>query len=136
MAYATQADILEQLPEADLIGLTDDLNLGEIDQGVVERAIADAGALIDSYIHGRYPGPLSPVPPVLRRLTVDLATYDLFSRRSIIGCPEIRKDRHKAALALLDRLADGRVTLGVEAPAPASSGLTAEMVISTTARGF
>lgn len=140
MLYAVKADILEQLPESDLIGLTDDPGTGEVDDSVVDRAIADAAALIESYIHGRYPAPLDPVPPVIRRIAVDLAIYDLFSRRSM-DCPEIRKDRHKAAMSLLDRLADGRVTLGVETPAPASSSHTAEMtgsdsVFSGGNRGF
>ncbi|OGB82020.1 MAG: hypothetical protein A2496_05300 [Burkholderiales bacterium RIFOXYC12_FULL_60_6] len=133
MSYATLADILEQLPEADLIGLTDDLGIGEVNQGAVDRAIADADSMIDSYIQARYPAPLSPVPSSIRRIAVDLAVYDLHSRRGSLEIPEPRKDRHKAALRFLEQLAEGKLTLGVAASAPAES--IAE-IVSSSERGF
>jgi len=121
--YATLADILEQLPESDLIGLTDDIGVGEVDRGPVDRAIADAASLIDSYTQIRYPSALSPVvPPAIRRIAVDLAIYDLYSRRSL-DCPEIRKDRHRAAIRLLEQIADGRISLGVATSDPVGENL-------------
>ncbi|MHB8808963.1 MAG: gp436 family protein [Desulfobulbaceae bacterium] len=141
MTYATKADILEQLPEADLIALTDDTGTGEADQSVVDRSLADADAQVDAYVQARYQVPLSPVPPAIRRIAVDLAVYDLFSRRSI-DCPDLRKDRHKAAVGFLEQVVDGRITLGAGTAAAGGDNLAVmegggqELTTRTTMRGY
>lgn len=127
MAYCTQEDILEQLPLADLLGLTDDTGIGVVDASVVARAIADADATIDAHCQGRYTVPLSPVPAMLRRLSVDLALYNLYSRRAEFELPEVRRDRNQAAIRFLERVAAGQILLGVSTPAPTTSGNAVEV---------
>jgi phage gp36-like protein len=114
MAYCTQADIEEQLSEDELIQLTDDAGLGSVDTTVVDRAIADADDEINSYLQERYTVPLSPVPGLVRKLSVDLAIYNLYSRRDIEA--PVRTQRYEADVKLLKSLAKGEASLGVEAP--------------------
>lgn len=114
MAYATLEDLLDQISEQDLTDLTDDTGAGAIDQDKVARAIADADAEIDAYCGVRHLVPLSPVPAVIRKLSVDLALYNLFARRGIV--PEDRKDRRDQALIFLRLVGSGKVTLGADDP--------------------
>jgi phage gp36-like protein len=116
MAYSTQVDILNQLEESILIQLTDDENTGVVNPTVMTRAIADADATIDSYCQGRYTIPLSPVPDKIRQISVDIAIYNLYSRRG--GAPEIRSERNKEALRFLENVAGGKITLGIEPEPP------------------
>lgn len=125
MAYATLADIQDQLSEAELIQLTDDAGTGEVDEDVAARAIADADAVIDGYIGMRTAVPLSAVPPILRTYSVDLAIYNLYSRRQD-SMPEVRKDRYAAAMKYLGWIAEGKISMGADDPdgnPPASSGI-------------
>lgn len=119
MAYCTQSDIEKQLPQAELVQLTDDDADGSPDTGVVDEAIAEADAEIDSYLARRYEVPLDPVPVLVKKLSVDLAIWNLYSRRSVDE--PIRKERYQAAVKLLQAIADGRATLGVD-PEPAGGG--------------
>jgi len=120
MAYSTKADILEQLDEDILIQLTDDDDLGTVDDDMVTRAIADADALIDSYCGTRYGVPLSSTPDIIRACSVDLAICNLYARRR--GVPEDRKQRCAERVSFLKDIATGKATLGSAAPAPSSDG--------------
>jgi len=115
MAYSTQSDLLEQISEDKLIQLTDDLDAGTIDADVITRAIADADAQIDSYCGTRYEVPLSPVPVVVRKLSVDIAIYNLYARRK--GVPEDRQKRFEDAIRFLKDVSKGIATLGADEPA-------------------
>jgi len=114
MAYCTKADILEQLDEDELIGLTDDNDLGAVDDGKVDRAIADADAEIDGYCGKRYSVPFSPVPAILRKISVELAVVNLFARRR--GVPEDRRKRYEDMIRFLRDVAKGLVSLGAGDP--------------------
>ncbi|KQC03148.1 MAG: hypothetical protein APR55_07120 [Methanolinea sp. SDB] len=114
MAYCTQADIAEQIPEDELIQLTDDDDLGVIDASAVERAIADADAEIDGYCGKRYSVPFAPVPVMIRKCSVDIAIYNLFPRRE--GAPESRRTRYKDIIRFLENIAKGVVSLGEKDP--------------------
>ena len=121
MAYSEKADILEQITDEELIQLTDDSGIGSVDDGVVSRAIADADAEIDSYCATRYSVPFSGVPVMIRKLSVDIALYHLYSRRQLV-VPEERKDRYNAAIRYLRDVAKGIVSLGGDAPAQDTDG--------------
>jgi len=116
MAYCTQANILGLINETSLIALTDDDGAGAVDADKVAAAIADADATIDSYCQGRYTIPLSPVPPKIAQLSVDIAVYNLYSR-SDLEMPEVRKERNKEAIRFLEKVAAGGISLGAETPA-------------------
>jgi len=126
MAYSTKDDVLDQLDEETLIQLTDDDNAGLVDNDKVTRAIADADATVDAYCQGRYTVPLDPVPNKIRQVSVDIAIYNLYSRRDDTA-PETRKDRHKEAIRFLEKVADGKIDLGTATPAPETTGNAADI---------
>lgn len=126
MSYCAQADILEQISDGTLIELTDDGGSGEIDSSVVTRAIADADAEIDGYCGTRYSLPFSPVPGMIRKISVDLAIYHLYSRRDD-SIPEMRQKRYDNAVRLLRDVSKGTITLGADAPAQTNTGHTADI---------
>lgn len=134
MPYCTQADILERLPETNLIQLTDELGLGMIDAGKVAAAIERADQEIDAWCGGRYAVPFASPPAVLRGLSADLAIYFLYGRTQDV-IPETRKDGHKNALRLLEKIAEGKVSLGVD-PAPASPSDFGAAIVSGPGRLF
>jgi len=123
MAYSTQTDLEEQISQAELIELTDDAGSGSVDTSAVARAIADSDAEIDSYCGGRYTMPFSPVPVIIRKFSVDMAIYNLFSRRSVLKVPEDRQKRYDNAIRFFRDLAKGLISLGADAPAEPSDGL-------------
>lgn len=134
MPYCTQDDILAQLPINDLIAQTDDEGFGEVDSTRVDAAIAGAGATIDSYCQGRYPLPLSPVPQVILSLCVDLAIYNLFTRRAVDDPPKVRESRKIDAIRFLEKVASGGILLGAATPAPSAGSL--EATVSSPDRIF
>jgi phage gp36-like protein len=136
MAYAVQADLVLRFGEDELIGLTDRENTGVIQASVVERNIADADAEIDGYLAGRYSLPLASVPPILNRLSSDIARYHLYGERVT---DTVRK-RYEDAVRLLRGLADGSVKLGIDggSPVDSSTGDMATMIANTPvfSRGY
>jgi len=120
MAYATLDDLKEQLDETTLIELTDDAGSGTIDTTVTTRAITDADEEIDGYVGSRTTVPLSPVPGIIRKLSVDVALYNLYARRHD-SIPEIRKERYDNAVKFLVKVAEGKISLGQYDPDPAAS---------------
>ena len=114
MAYSALADIQDRISPEELVRLTDDADAGAVDEARVTAAIADADAEIDAYCGTRYAVPLSPVPPMIARISGDLAAYALFSRRPPLD--DIQVARRKAAIDFLEKVAAGRVSLGVDDP--------------------
>lgn len=115
MAYATQSDIEAQLSLGELIQLTDDEGLGAVNADRVARAIADADEEIDGYLQSRMAVPIAPVPGIIRKVSVDLAVYNLYSRRGD-AMPDTRRDRYENALKLLVKVAEGKIGLGASDP--------------------
>lgn len=114
MAYSTQADILLQIDEARLIQLTDDEGSGTIDANRVERAIADADEEIDGYLGSIHRVPISPAPRILRKLSVDIAIYNLYRRMD--NMTDQRAEAYKNAIRFLEQVAMGKISLGAEDP--------------------
>lgn len=119
MSYATVADMVERFGEQKLAQLTDRVNkpASTIDNSVVEAALRDAVALANGYLSKLYRLPLSDVPPVLTRMTADIAFYYLNGTRVAADAPETRN--HLAAIAWLKDVAKGLVSLeaeGIAAP--------------------
>ncbi|MBI5562484.1 MAG: DUF1320 domain-containing protein [Deltaproteobacteria bacterium] len=123
MGYCTLSDIRKVMPEQDIIELTDDSTPPSvIDSGNVERAIGDAGELIDGYLRSRYQLPFTPAPAFLNTLAADIAVYRLYARRIRLTPPEGVTERYRGALKLLERIQKGLMSLGGEAPSPQASG--------------
>lgn len=113
--YCGLADIRATVPENDLVQLTDDaMPPVAVNQANVDRAITDAGELIDGYLRGRYTLPLSPVPGLINTLAADVAIYRLYARRIKLTPPEGVTERYKNARKLLEQIQSGKISLGAE----------------------
>lgn len=119
-SYCTRADILEQLPADVLLSLTDDDGDGQEDAGLVDAAISSASDRIDGYCGVRYPVPFEPTPGIVRGLCVDLAIWNLFSRRGFDADSADRTvvERYKAAVRFLERVNEGKAAIGTGSEEP------------------
>lgn len=120
-AYAKAQDILDRYAHVGLLlsGLTEE---GEPDTAPLEKALIEAGSEIDAALRGRYALPVAEenVPPVLRRIAVDIAVdaiprdggeyADLFERRA------------KTARQLLADIAAGKTQLDIPQAGSGESG--------------
>lgn len=111
MAYTTQPAMVDRFGEVSLQQLTDRTGSGQIDTVVLDRAIADAGTVIDGKLASRYPVPFTAVPALIEQLASDIAFYRLHTNP-----PKEVSGRYDNALRLLDSLANGSITLGIEQP--------------------
>jgi phage gp36-like protein len=108
IVYATLADMQARHRPDDLTQLSDWDGNGVMDAARIERALADAGALIDGYVARRH-GDRSalPVPPMLVKIACDIAFFMLHRATPTDGV----KQNHDGAIRTLRDIADGRVTL-------------------------
>ena len=120
MPYCTLDDIKKHIPEDVLVELTDDEGLGTINTQRGDQAIADADSEIDAYCGVRYSVPFQTAPQLIRKLSIDIAIYNLFSR-SRLEPPELRKDRYHQAIDTLKGIAKGTVSIGIDPRPPAHS---------------
>jgi phage gp36-like protein len=128
MAYCSEDDLLKMIPSEDLTDLT--VESGEVpDSLIVSDAIGKADAEIDSYLGVKYVVPVSPTPEQVKALSVDLAIYHLFSRRSII--PPVRQQKYEAAVAFLKQVAAGQAV--IIGPGGESATMAHEVADATSA---
>lgn len=113
--YATFQDIIDRYGATaeSLAGLDTE---GNADTARMDRALLEATSEIDATLAGRYQLPLATVPPVLRRMAVDLAVAALPQN----GGDEasLFERRGKEARTLLAAIGKGDITLGL----PQASG--------------
>ncbi|MFZ5448606.1 MAG: gp436 family protein [Thermodesulfobacteriota bacterium] len=108
MAYCSEDDLLKMITQSELAELT--VESGEVpDSLIIEDAIGKADAEINSFLGVKYVVPLSPPPDQVRALSVDLAIYNLYSRRNVV--PQVRQQRYEAAVALLKQVASGELVI-------------------------
>ncbi len=108
MAYCTEDDLFNMIPEEDLTDLT--VESGDVpDSTVVADAISKADAEIDSYLGVKYVVPVAPTPDQVKALSVDLAIYHLYSRHSIV--PPVRQQKYEDAVAFLKQVAAGAAVI-------------------------
>lgn len=124
MAYSELTNIQDLLPDVNLIQLTDDEDTGAINEDTIDEAIAQADAEIDLYCSPRYTVPFSPVPAVIKKFSVDIAIYNLYSRK-VEEIPETRSDRYKNAIKQLEAIAAGTLLIEIEEEGAADSGIKA-----------
>lgn len=108
MSYCELQNLIDRFGEQELIELTDENEVGEIETTQIARAIADVDGLIDSYLSGRYTLPLTEVPLVLTRYACDIVRYDLYDHPT----DQISK-RFDEAMAFLRDASNGKVSLGI-----------------------
>ena len=120
MSYATQSDLSDKFGDGLLIQLTDraEVATGQIDNDVVDQALADADALIDGYLAGRYALPLVTTPTLINGLAKSIAIYKLHT----FPANDQIKDEYKDALNTLHMISTGAVKLDVAGKEPAQTG--------------
>jgi phage gp36-like protein len=101
MAYAVYADLSSRMPEQTLIALTDEQGIGVGNEAVADAALADAAAEIDAMIGARYAVPVTPVPDLLKKVSLDLAVEGLYARRHDVETPDAVVRAAKASRSLL-----------------------------------
>ncbi len=113
--YATPNDMINRYPNRDLVQLTnEDPTATTINTAPITQALGDASAEIDGYIEGRFTLPLSDPPAILNRLATDIAMYRMQSLRPLHDLEDARK-RYEDAVAMLQKVAAGELTLGLSA---------------------
>ncbi|MCD1597865.1 gp436 family protein [Rheinheimera aquimaris] len=126
MPYCTVADMISRYGQQDMILLSwrEGAADGEINQPVIEQAIADATAEINGYIGGRYDLPLSQVPDVLVRHCCDIARYLMSGDRT----PETVQKRYDSVISYLVKVGKGDLSLGLSQGCPTEPGETIAMI--------
>lgn len=117
MTYAVRQDYIDRYGASELLQLTDRDGNGTEDTDVLNKALADADAEIDSYAATRYLVPLSPVPTVIVRIALDITRYRLFANQAT---EEVR-NRYEDAVRFLKAIASGDVQLGATPPTSATT---------------
>lgn len=123
MPYVTLAQLILRVGEPAMVALTDrgQFATGVIDDPTVDRAIAEADAIIDGYLARRYALPLTVEQPILVKVAADLVIYNLHTHK-----PDEKVEAdYKAAMATLRDISAGTVALtaaGIEAPNVGGSG--------------
>jgi phage gp36-like protein len=106
VSYTSVARMLERFPE---FGSVTTLTSAQL-----YGYAADAEALVNAKIARHYALPLAVTPPLLETVSTDIAIYytlakRLFTQERLNASPW--PDRYKEALAILDQIATGQVTL-------------------------
>lgn len=120
MSYITTNDMIAAFGSEEIVAVTnlDDPSRVEINEAILERAIADAQSQVDAYLRSRYVTPIDPTPDVLKRITCDLT-------RGILDQNNPREEvvrRWEAAIAFLKDVARGLANLPGEGAAKADVG--------------
>lgn len=115
MPYSTLEDIIKLIPELSIVHLTDDENTNSVSAARVDEAIAQADSEIDCYCGSQYDIPFTTVPGIIKKISVDITIYNLYSRRGE-RIPETRAERYKNAIRQLENIAKGIISIGVDPP--------------------
>ncbi len=118
--YCTLADLKLAVPERTLIELTNDTTTDygapaptTINTDIVESAVRQAEEIVDAHLRGRYNLPLSPVPTVIKDVTVNLARHWLYARRPEgAALPDTVSQTFKASMHMLEKIRDNKLTIG------------------------
>jgi len=108
MSYCTQANMIAEVGEDELIQLTDRDNLGVINVTILAKALSNADAKINSYLT-TYLLPLATIPANFELIACDIARYYLFKD----AVPNAVKDRYDNAIKYLEQVGTGRIALSV-----------------------
>src|SRR5438046_1940789 len=106
-AYCARADLVERFGADKLAQLTDETAAESTDDSEIEKACDEATGLVDSYVYGRYATPLDPVPPIVRKLAVDIAARFVWKHRA---SEAILRD-YDSALSFLRDVSMGKAQL-------------------------
>ncbi len=116
--YCALDDLKAAITERVLLQLTDDEKSGQFIDSPPNKAYARAveaitrvDALIDGYISGRYVLPLSPVPAIIKNISINLTICELYGRKHEAVTPEGVIERYKNNIKILEKIQEGKVIL-------------------------
>lgn len=139
MPYSQPQDLRLLLDERRLLELADERGLAAWDDPAVQQvlceAIAAADREIDAYAGAVRPVPLVPVPPLAARLSARVAVYNLHRRRPHLELGEWGKE-YERCLRLLERIAEGKVSLTASAAQPVQAETGAGVSVAAEAPQF
>jgi len=125
MSYSAKADLIKYIPEQFLIELTNDVGGAAAVDAIIERAIEDADAEIDLYCGKKYTVPFTDAlvtsNPIIRKLSVDIAIYNLYARRD--RPPLGRVTRYTDAITKLTAIKAGEIQLDITEAGPDSAAI-------------
>ncbi len=138
----TVDDLIARLTARTLAAVTDDVTGRTIDAQLVALKVIEAEAVAHSYVSVYYVTPISAGSPdylVIRKVVIDLAAWDLLSRRphAISGdAGEIERTRYEATVQWLKSVASRnrtvQLTSSAERSGPAATSGGAETVADET----
>lgn len=106
--YATLADMQARYEASDLLQLTDQADAGVIDADTVDKAIADASAIITGYVARRHDNiELIADNPILNMICCQIAYRKLWRDTP----PDSIQKAHDEAIAELGKISKGIVVL-------------------------
>ena len=117
MPYAVQADLSRWVTSNDLLKLTDDDRIGEINEDLVNGALDGAAAMMDTYLAKALELPIEdPDPDPYPELLVDLnAFFAVYRLRCRVGKPEEHLvNLHSEKMQTLAKIAAGEIELVAE----------------------
>lgn len=136
MAYCTSTDMAKLLPNSMLINLSNDTTgATTVNETNMAEAIDQADREIDSYVNlAGYTVPMDPVPPLIANLSAKMAIWNLHLRKYFNS--EIWSETYKQCLKLLERIAEGKLSLGMEEDGIEQEGLSGSHANSSRTQKF
>ena len=107
--YLSIGDFVERFGFDEVVAMTDATGAGRIDRPLLTRALADAQAIAEGYLAGRYALPLASVPPLVALAIADIARARLYPR----GAPEGVAGNAAASTKLLQSIQAGTMPLAI-----------------------
>jgi phage gp36-like protein len=115
MAWLSNGDIEARMEEQTLLSLADDDGDLSPDANVLDAVRADAEALVEGHLSGRYEVPLSVADKVAVEIATSIAIHRLYLRKNLES-PQHVKDAFAQAVTMLARIAAGEAHLALVAP--------------------
>lgn len=135
--YCTIEYLRRSQPELRLIEATDDVHPngnGEFGTDIANEMIELACGIIDGFLAKRLALPLPMVPLVIKSLAVDLTLFKLYERVGAAEPGTAMAKRKDDALKLLEKIGDGKVSLGLPAAESATVEPSADRILVSSGR--
>lgn len=140
MSYCTLDDIKRlRIAEAKLVALTDEANVGVVDEETINGIISGAAEVIDGFMRGRYVLPMETVPGMIKEAALDICTYKLYALKPEFEMPKTVAEVYGAQMKILKQIQDGVIILGItgiEAPVVATASAPNTTLVSSGSRMF
>ncbi|MDJ1463408.1 DUF1320 domain-containing protein [Nitratireductor sp. GZWM139] len=141
MAYCTLQELTDRYSQRMLVEISDraDAPTGAVDTDLIDRAVADADALINGYLKVRYRLPLASIPRLVKDLSLRISIYYAHAH---IASDKIRRD-YEEALSTLKHISQGLIRLDLDGAEPEASGASEvrtnnpeRPITATTMKGY